>query len=273
MSHPFSFTVFIRLPMTPLQGKNILVTRDASQAGSLKEKLVDLGAGIIVVPTIRIVDPPDWKPFDEAARCLAKTNWVVFTSVNAVNQTKNRLSGLDIDFGHFPDLKIAAVGDQTAKAIQSAGWPIHLLPDRFQAEGLLEKLLGRGISGANIWLPRALQVRPYLVSELERAGADVSPTPVYRNTVPYENRHALREAMNRGNLDWITFTSSSTAINFFKMLDRSFSQGQLPKLASIGSMTTSALKDYSLEPAFTANPQNLDGLARGMLDWEESQLA
>lgn len=257
--------------MTRLQGKTILVTRDISQAGSLKTRLQEHGAHVICIPTISLVDPPDWQPFDKTAAQLPNFNWVVFTSTNAVIQTKQRLSKLSIALNRYADLKIAAVGNQTAEAIKSAGWQLNLLPQTFQAEGLLKKFMDVGISGQSIWLPRALKAREFLVKELQKAGAEITITPVYQNTIPYQNKGVLRDTLERENTDWITFTSSSTVTNFFKVLGKTPSQNHLPKLASIGIVTTQTLNDLQLNPQFTAIPQNLDGLIQGILDWEINQ--
>lgn len=256
--------------MTTLTGKRILITRDASQAGSLKEKLTDLGAEVFCVPTIAIEDPPDWTPFDEAAEQLSRFDWVVFSSVNAVSRLAERFNFLGIQHRTLNNFKKAAVGSQTAKAAKGFGWQMDLVPDRFQAEDLLKALLKSGVDDKQIWIPRALEARPLLVTELEKAGAIVIETPVYRNSVPYQNREQLRDVLADESIDWITFTSSSTVTNFFKILDESRSQDQLPKLASIGSVTTDTIEKQGLKPYFTANPQNLEGLCQGILDAESA---
>ncbi len=258
--------------MTSLRGKRVLITRDASQAGGLREKLETLGVEVFCVPTIAIIDPPDWVPFDAATEKMSQFDWAVFSSVNAVIRTADRLSHLQIQHHYLNDIKKAAVGSQTAKAVEKFGWRTDLVPDRFQAEDLLEAMLKLGVDGQHIWIPRALEVRPYLVDELHKAGAQVTETPVYRNSVPYHNRDQLRHVLANEHIDWITFTSSSTVTNFFKILDEQRSQEQLPKLASIGRLTTETLEINGLNPFFTADPQNLEGLCQGILDAESSAL-
>ena len=257
--------------MTPLQGKSILITRDASQAGSLKTKLERNGARVICVPTIKLIDPPDWEAFDKAATNSSQYDWVVFSSVNAVRKTAERLRKLGISTNILHSVKIAVVGDQTGKQVESEGWSVDLIPDTFQAEGVSRKLLGLGVTAKRFWIPRALKARNVLQEELEKSGAIVTITPVYQNRVPLENRMILRETLTRERLDWITFTSSSTVINFFNILEETPSQSRLPKLASIGLLTTETIKKVSLSPEFTADPQNLDGLCQGIIDWENAR--
>jgi len=252
--------------MNELQGVTVLTTRDAAQADDLKNKLAQWGADVICLPTIRIIDPPDWQAFDEAAR-QPRFDWVIFTSINAVKKTQTRLQHLGIALERMA-AKIAAVGDQTAKQIEDCGWSISLVPEKFQGEGLLEALIKTGLTQKRIWLPRALDARDLLIKGLEKAGASVTFTPVYQNTLPLEQALELQTILKRHRIDWITFTSSSTVTNFFKMLGEIPAPGRLPKLASIGSVTTRTLRGLSQQPEFTAEPQNLEGLCQGILNWQ-----
>jgi uroporphyrinogen III methyltransferase/synthase len=254
--------------MQALQGKRVLITRDISQAEGLREKLDLLGAEVLCVATIAISDPPDWKPFDHAAEVVPDFDWVVFSSTNAVRRTSMRWSQLNGDQHQFNTIKKAAVGDQTAEAANEEGWRIDLVPNQFQAEGLLDALLKSDIKGKKIWMPRALQARSFLIDELEKAGAEVTETPVYQNTIPYENRDRLRHILRNEKIDWITFTSSSTVTNYFKILGDIQLQNKRSKLASIGKITTETIKQHGFMPSFTAKPQNLEGLCQGIVEWE-----
>lgn len=257
--------------MKALQGKKILITRNATQAGSLKEQLVQLGAEVICIPTIKIIGPPDWQQFDQAAKARDKFDWVVFTSVNAVIQTQKRLTELSVNIESDLKLKIASIGDQTAKAILNSGWKVDLVPDKFQAEDLGEKLIESGVENNEVWLPRALKARNILVEKLEKARAVVSVTPVYENKIPLENRERLLASLTEEDIDWITFTSSSTVTHFFKIAGGGLHGKPLPMLASIGKITTRTLEELSYQPVFTANPQNLTGLCQGIVNWESTR--
>jgi len=254
--------------MNLLQGKKILITRNATQAGSLKEQLIQLGAEVICIPTIQIVDPSSWQLFDQAAKKGFEFDWVVFTSVNAVLQTKKRLTELSLDLNS--KLKIAAIGDQTAKTIGDLGWKVDLVPDKYQAEDLGEKLIESGVKNKKIWLPRALIARNILVEKLEQVGAGVALTPVYENNIPFENRERLLSTLAKKEIDWITFTSASTVTHFFKIAGAELLGKPLPMLASIGEITTKTLEKFSYQPVFTANPQNLAGLCQGIVNWESN---
>ncbi len=257
--------------MKPLTDQRIIITRDSSQAGSLKDMLENQGAEVISIPTISISAPPDWTSFDSAAKEIDSFQWVVFTSINAVIQTRKRLESLGCLPADSSMPNIAVVGDKTAKQAEDLGWKVDFIPEKFQAEGLAAGLKARGVSGQRIWFPRALVARHVLIDELVKTGADVVVTPVYQNSVPFENKRLLETALSMHQADWITFTSSSTVTNLFKILECEPGSVSLPKIASIGTITTETLLKLSLKPAFTADPQNLDGLCKGIVDYESNQ--
>lgn len=244
----------------------VLITRDTEQTGSLKSKLVDAGISVVCIPTISIEDPRSWTLFDQSANQIDLYQWLIFTSSNAVRQTAKRLKFHGISIKKDSRIKICAVGDQTAKGIEESGWSVEIVPQQFQAEGLLAEILKKGVKDTRIWFPRAEKARVFLIPELKEAGAKVDLTPVYQNRIPLENRDQLLKTFRTEWIDWITFTSSSTVTNFFEILGTTTTFG-LPKVASIGKKTTETLRGFDLEPVFTANPQNLEGLSQGIIDW------
>src|SRR5262249_11753732 len=66
----------------PLFGKRVLVTRPRHQAGEMVERLEELGAAVLVLPTVEVRGPADWSAVDGALEQLPSFQWLVFTSVN-----------------------------------------------------------------------------------------------------------------------------------------------------------------------------------------------
>ena len=96
----------------PLFGKRILVTRARAQASEFAEMLQENGAEVIQFPTIEIVplehqssDVPSPKEYD----------WVIFTSVNAVEIYYQHLLDKGMDARAFGGCKIGAVGPKTVR--------------------------------------------------------------------------------------------------------------------------------------------------------------
>lgn len=248
-----------------LSGLHILTTRDALGPDQLGQMLTAQGARVTSIPTIELLDPEDWGPFDEGATRLGEFGWMVFTSINAVHQAKKRFDHLGQ--ASLPEgLKLAAVGQKTGAAIEANGWPLHLIPEDFQAEGLIKAFEKQPLEGVPIFFPRAQEARETLVSALGFLGAKVHLAPVYRNEPAWGNQQALEDCLFEDPPHWITFTSASTVRNLFLIVEKV--PAQLPRLASIGKVTTSELKKHGLEPAVTAHPQTLDGLVKAIIHKE-----
>ena len=247
-----------------LKGQQVITTRQSLGPDQLTELLTSHGALVTSVPTIVLDDPPDWAPFDKGALHLSQMDWALFTSANAVWQTTKRLASLNLQWPS--SLKIAAVGQKTAEAALKEGWPVEAIPKNFQAEGLLELFEALGASGQRFFFPRALEAREMLVEGLEALGAEIILAPCYQNRVALENRQALRDALKLGSMDWITFTSASTAKHLVEILGEI--PQNLPKIASIGQITSTALRQLGLEPKVQADPQTLVGLVEAMENYQ-----
>jgi uroporphyrinogen III methyltransferase/synthase len=88
-----------------------------------------------------------------------------------------------------------------------------------------------------------------------------------RDVAIYETRPAaalpeqLLEALASREVNWVTFTSSSTARNFAALLGPDYRQQlQSVKIASIGPITTQTLRELGLEPTIQADTFNIEGL-------------
>ena len=67
-----------------LKGKRIVVTRAPEQSRELIAQLEELGAEVVSIPLVSFHAVEDPTEFDEAIRSIAKYDWLLFTSQNAV---------------------------------------------------------------------------------------------------------------------------------------------------------------------------------------------
>lgn len=225
----------------PLFGKRILVTRTREQASELVHRLEDLGANCLEGSTIALVPPNSWEPLDQELRRLAEYDWLLFTSINAIKFFFQRLTELGLDARDLKGPKIGVVGTTTAEMLQAHGLRADLVPEEFTGEGLAAALLKEGVAGKKVLLPRAAKAHEALPETLGEAGAMVTTVPVYRNVQPADYAE-VRAALEEKAIDCITFTSSSTVINFLEMLhcvDEAEQQRLLDgvKIATIGPIT------------------------------------
>lgn len=248
----------------PLFGKTVVVTRTRQQASDLGAQLTELGANVIEVPTIELTAPEDASAIDAALRSAGQYDWVVFTSANGVHFARQRLMELGLDARALGNAKIAAIGQATAAAVRDAlCLKVDLCPENFVAEALADALCqAKQIAGKRFLLLRADIARPVLRHRLEQGGAaEVNDVPIYETRPAKALPPGLLEMLDGGQVDWITFTSSSTVKNFVALLGKQHHQRlQRVHLASIGPITTTTMKELGLEPTVQAEEYTIDGL-------------
>ena len=121
-----------------LRGKRILVTRARSQALSLAQRIESLGGEVVEFPTIEIRPPESYGPLDRAINQIASYDWLIFTSVNGVEQFLNRFEKLGKNIADLAGIEIGAIGPETAKRLTAAQIQPTFVPKQYQAEGILE---------------------------------------------------------------------------------------------------------------------------------------
>ncbi|MBZ5707267.1 MAG: uroporphyrinogen-III synthase [Acidobacteriia bacterium] len=261
-------------PKAPLAGVRILVGRARHQAGALSSGLRELGAQVIEIPFIEIRKPRSYRPLDTALKNLASYDWLILTSVNGVDALWERLWKLRLTKRHLRHLKVAAIGPATRKAIEKRGLKVHVVPEEYVAESVVTSLRDR-VKGKRVLLARAKVARDVIPRELHKLGAHVDVIEAYETVVPRTSRMRLRAVFRNAKLrpDVVAFTSSSTVRNFVALLagngrGRPRHSDLLAgvKLASIGPVTSSTLRDLGLTVAVEAKKYTIPGLVQAICD-------
>lgn len=236
----------------PLFGKSIVVTRTREQASQLIAGLEENGANCLECSTIDIKPVDTYAVLDAELERLQEYHWIIFSSLNGVTHFFKRLYSRGMDARDLKGPHIAVVGKSTADLLHSYGLNADLIPSVFTSEGLAESLLDLGVEGRNILIPRAEKGREILPETLRGAGAQVTIAPVYKNSPPAGRKEELREELDAGKVDMVTFTSSSTVRNFLTMVDAE-SEEKLKellagvKIAAIGPITAKTVTDNGLK--------------------------
>ena len=250
----------------PLEGRTIVVTRAAEQASAFTALLERDGARVIEAPTIVIEPPESWAPLDAALADLSGFSWIVFTSVNGVGMVDRRLRGEGRSWSAFGGMRVAAIGPATAAALEARGIRAEIVPGEYRAEALVERLRGVVGTGDRILLPRAAETRDVLVTELRRLGAEVTEVAAYRTRAVLGVPDALRGALAAGEVDAVTFTSSSTARNFARLFTdderRAWFAGVT--VASIGPITAATTSEHGLTTTVMPSDYTIPALARAL---------
>jgi len=246
----------------PLWGQTVLVTRTRRQASRLAERLAELGARVILCPTIEIRPPEDTADADAALRRLGEFDWLVLTSPNGVTALVDRLRAAGRDGRVLAGVRIAAIGPATADALRRHFIEPDLVPPEATTESLGRALIdAAGPDGlGHVLLARADIATGALPEALRGAAARVEEVATYRTTRPASLPDEADEALRQGRADWITFTSSSTVENFLALAEATGLSLGTVKPASIGPVTSKTLRAHGLEPAIEASVYTIDGL-------------
>ncbi|MGD0251786.1 MAG: uroporphyrinogen-III C-methyltransferase [Verrucomicrobiota bacterium] len=256
----------------PLFGQRIVITRRPEQAGSFAQRLAELGADVLEVPTIKIAGPADRSAIVDTLLELNAYDWLVFTSANGVT------AFFDLFFKQFRDMRdlggarIAAVGPATAAKLSELHLQVDLTPD----EALGQKIAGEfakfeSIDNLKICLLRAETANPDLPRALEELGAIVDDVAVYGTVAETEDPANAGADLLEHGADWVTFTSGSTVEHFHARFDLPKLAKKFPqlKLASIGPETSKAIRALGLTPTLEAKEHTTDGLIAVLLRVEK----
>lgn len=238
----------------PLEGVRVVVTRAAEQCAELSEELRAQGALPVEWPLIALAPPLDSAPLDAAIRRLVHFDWIVFSSANGVKFFCARPGA-----AAWPGLLcVAAVGAQTASALQSRGWPVDAMPQEFLAANLTESM--GELDGMQVLVVHPDIASHELAEALAARGAWVTEVAAYRN-VPAPPAQPLDLTL----VDVVTFASASAAANFAARLG-----GPLParlRIATIGPATSAAARQAGLPVHVEAPVHTLDGLLAALIDY------
>ncbi|EPR43866.1 uroporphyrin-III C-methyltransferase [Desulfovibrio sp. X2] len=253
--------------LKPLLGLGVVVTRSREQASELTSKLRELGACCHEFPTIEISPLPDDAPVREAIAKLPGYDWLVFTSVNGVEGFWDVLDDMGLDARAIGRAKVAAIGPATATALCSRGVRPDLVPGQYVAESVVEAMLREGMNGKKVLIPRAMVAREVLPDELAKAGAEVTVLPVYETKLADEDPSDLLAALEKGEIHFVTFTSSSTVQNFFtRITPEVFAPyREQVKLVCIGPVTAKTLEKLGFTPDVVAGEYTIPGLVEALV--------
>ena len=248
----------------PLAGLTIGVTRPIRQSQSFADRLRELGAQPVIMPTIQVRHTIAGDDVRAVMEKFEQYDCVAFMSANGVDAFFAGLAGNGRDARALAGKMIAAIGPATAASLLGRGIVADLQAETFIAEGLVEAFLGHyPVGGKRVLLVRSNIGRETLREGLEQAGATVDQAAFYA-TEQAELHVPLRERIIQGGIDVITFTSSSTVDGLFGQMDA----GDVPdtvKLASIGPETSAAIRRHGFAPAIEAEEYTTAGLARAIV--------
>lgn len=194
----------------PLFGRNICITRSKEQSAEMREKLIDLGAQVTEINSIRIEFTSE--NMREYLNKLPEYNYIIFTSVNGVTSFFNMLVDNNYDVRNIKGV-FAAIGPATEKSLKERGIIPKIVAEKFVAESLFDKMKNFVKPGDKIFLPRSKQARPYLAEVLKEAGCLVDECYTYETVTG-----KLIDKSCFEDTDTVVFTSPSTVRNMIELV-------------------------------------------------------
>lgn len=199
-----------------LQGWEILVTRPREQAEELCSLIEQAGGKPLRFPTLDIVATEDNHALNKQIEHIGEYDLVIFISANAVHWALNRIHAQ----GRIPEnVRIAAIGRASARALKEAGYRVDIYPDQqFNSEALLEMPQMQAVAGKHILIFRGEGGREHLAQELVRRGARVEYAEIYRRIMPQTDTSQLLRHWARNGVDAVTATSNEALCNLYEMV-------------------------------------------------------
>ncbi|MDZ4860272.1 MAG: uroporphyrinogen-III C-methyltransferase [Candidatus Hydrogenedentes bacterium] len=248
----------------PLFGKRVVVTRARNQASELVRQLHELGADVFEFPTIEIEPAKVNEPFDY----VGNYDWLVLTSVNGVEMLFERMDELGQDARDLAGVKLCVIGSATADAVRKRFLKVDFMPERYVAEDLMAALLQREstLAGKRFLLPRADLARSFLPEELRKHGAEATELVAYRTVTPRSSNNRA-DALLAYRPDIVTFTSSSTARNFYDMIgpERVERIKLTAVFASIGPITANTANDLGMPVTIQPDTHDIPHLVESIV--------
>jgi len=239
----------------PLFGKNVCITRSREQSEEISRELMELGAEVTAINTIKIKDTSS--VLENYLEKLACYDYIVFTSVNGVKLFFKYLNETSYDVRKIKG-DFCAIGPATESAIRERGIIPKLTASKFVGEALFEDMKKLVKPGNKILIPRSKESRNYLVEELKNIDCLVDEAHIYEI-----QEGTLRDKNMFEDVDIVIFTSPSTVKNLITMLG--LEKIKEKECIAIGPITSNTLTENGIKHS-TCDEYSTAGIIKKLLN-------
>ena len=263
------YSGFNNIKELPLKGKTIVITRTVEQSRESAAALTNLGANVIIVPTLEIVPPSDWSKFDSIVSHPDRIDFIIFTSAHAVQMFAKRIEEIGALI-NYNQTKVVAVGTKTSAYCHKNNIDVNIVPDKFSSEGVIEVLSKYNLKNKVVFIPRSAIGREELPKGLKELGAIIKSVPVYNVAIPSgENLKPNLQLLESSNVDLFIFTSPSTFENFLQIADikNPFQYFSKFDVAAIGPTTKEAIEARKVKVKILPDEFTINGLTKKIVEY------
>ena len=247
---------FAWYPKLPLFGEKFLVTRPEGRDSRLQDRLRELGAEVLSVPTIRTVPITETMGLREIGTELERLEQyqvLAFTSPYGVERFFALLLEHGMDMRAVAHMRFAAIGEGTADELRKRGIRADYVPEHYDGVSL-GKLLAESLAdGTRVLLARSLRGGKEILGEIEKnPGIGYRDLAVYDTEFLEERGEMLRSFMGNGSVTGVIFTSSSTVEGFCRMLGEDFPYDRV-RAVCIGEKTRRTAEGVGMQACAAEN--------------------
>lgn len=252
----------------PLFGRRVLVTRSRRQARELVELLEASGAEAIQAPVLDIAPLDHFEALDAAMDAVKAYDWVIFTTVNAVEGFFRRLLRRGLDARALAGPRMCAVGVGVTERLARFGIRVDLAAEGQGVDAVVEALGGwSAVASIRVLVPGATGGRDTLGEALAGAGAAVTNAPAFRTMAVDDNPELdVYGQLLQRRLDVVTFTSAAAVRSFAAL----YGEEQVADLlghtivATVGPAATDAVRQLGVTPTIVPIVPSIPALAEAI---------
>jgi uroporphyrinogen-III synthase len=228
------------------EGKIIGVTRPAERVKEAVRIIEEHGGKALVAPTLEL-QISNSQSLVDLCKMVGTLDWLIFTSPTAIISLFKHCKDLKERLN--PNCQIAVIGPRTEKFLQKYGIESDLVPTNYTAEGLLDAFNSIEIRNTKIGIPRTISARDKLPDVLMAKGAQVHIAEAYSSELPVNTELVKNLITNiiEGKIDAVTFTSTLTVNNLFKMANDKEMDDMLEVLRN-GKIIVGAIGPVTAQP-------------------------
>ena len=260
------------MPEDPLANRTILVAFEAS--ADLQQELALRGLRIISLPEVNVGPAQDSQLLDEAIENLYGYDWLVFINTHAVQFFLQRLSQLGREISEIDSLRVCAIGEPTARALELSHVHVDVISDRGDPGGVIDALatylggpdeLGR----LNFLIPQAAIGQDYLKEHFAEAGARADVFATYQTVAGGDSiLTRLRALILGGGVDCVVFGNEAQVQALASLFDTNYLRPLLGNLsvACLDEATEIAARRFGLETSIRPKQSSFTALAQAISD-------
>ncbi len=242
--------------------KTVLVTRPKDQAASFVKILEGYGLNSVVFPTIEIRPVPGWSVPD-----LEQFDGFFFKITNIINFFIDKLlQEAPEKLKTLQKRKVWAVGKTTAQDLARHGIETEPIAKVADAVTMMEEIASESIAGHAFLFLRGTLSLGTIPEVIKKRGGKCIELTVYENLPPsLEETTKIKALLEQGELSCLSFTSPSTAINFFDAMGTTLLPEGI-KVAAIGTTTAKALEKLGLHVDIIPESFDAPGFGRAIAE-------